>query len=193
MSNVDLGLASFVSRLEEAVGSAGEVGPVCRAVKGVLTEFIRPGHAFLPPATLEPAEEHYARNLLHRDPEGRFCVVVMVWAEGQGTPIHDHGGLWCVECVYRGRIQVRSFAREADEGEHATFRETEAVVAGCGEAGHLIPPFDYHVIENPFEDGIASTVHVYGGEMNHCRVFEPLGDGRRFMQKDRALAFGSAS
>ncbi|MEO1234621.1 MAG: cysteine dioxygenase family protein [Myxococcota bacterium] len=189
MADIDQRLASFVGQLTEAVGSSCDPTPVCRAVKGVLTEFIRPGHAFLPADVLRPAKDHYARNLLHRDPQGRFCVIVMVWSEGQGTPIHDHGGLWCVECVYRGRIRVRSYDRGEDDGTHATFRETEAVVAGCGEAGHLIPPFDYHIIDNPFGDGAASTVHVYGGDMNHCRVFEPVGDGQRYLQRDRALAF----
>ena len=45
-----------------------------------------------------------------------------------------------------------------------------------GEAGALIPPFDYHVIENPFSEP-AATVHVYGGEMECCEVFLPEEDG----------------
>ena len=46
----------------------------------------------------------YGRRLLHRDPRGRYTVVVMTWGPGQGTPIHDHANLWCVECVYRGNV-----------------------------------------------------------------------------------------
>ena len=45
-----------------------------------------------------------------------YSVVVMVWDRNQGTPLHDHAGVWCVECVYRGRIRVTSFDLENDAG-----------------------------------------------------------------------------
>ena len=40
-------------------------------------------------------------------------------APGQGTPIHDHGGLWCVECVLQGRIEVRAYRPTDAEGDRA--------------------------------------------------------------------------
>ncbi len=40
----------------------------------------------------------------------------------------------------------------------------------------MIPPFEYHVVENA-SDAPSVTLHVYGGEMNHCYVFEPVGGG----------------
>jgi hypothetical protein len=89
-------------------------------------------------------------TLLHRDPDGRYTVLAMVWERGQGTPLHDHAGRWCVECVYQGRIRVTSYSVRGDpERDLVEFRQESVVLAGIGEAGALIPPFEYHRIQNP--------------------------------------------
>ena len=117
---------------------------------------------------------------MHRDPQGRYTVIVMVWGVDQGTPLHDHAGIWCVECVYRGRINVTSYSVRGGDPETGVvqFEKETELLAGVGEAGALIPPFEYHVIRNP--DATSSvTIHVYGGEMTYCHVFEPVEGGHR--------------
>jgi predicted metal-dependent enzyme (double-stranded beta helix superfamily) len=107
----------------------------------------------------------------------------MVWDRGQGTLLHDHAGMWCVEGVVCGRIRVTSYS--VCGGDPATgvvrFQQEDVVHAGPGEAGALIPPFEYHVLENA-GDAPAVTLHVYGGEMTTCHVYEPVAGGwrRRF-------------
>jgi len=167
----------LIRRLDDAVASR-EDSSCCRRVKDALVDVLGDGTDFIDPALLRPAPAGYARRLLHRDPAGRYTVLVMVWGPGQGTELHDHAGMWCVECVHRGRIEVTSFSirgGDADAGLVRFERET-SVVAGVGEAGALIPPFEYHRIHNPF-DAPAVTLHVYGGEMTHCHVFLPVQDG----------------
>ena len=56
-----------------------------------------------------------------------------------------------------------------------------------GEAGALIPPFEYHVLENP-SDHPAITIHVYGGEMKYCHIFEPV-EGGGYRRKYRELSY----
>jgi predicted metal-dependent enzyme (double-stranded beta helix superfamily) len=104
----------------------------------------------------------------------------MVWGKGQGTPLHDHAGIWCVECVYSGRITVTSYAVRGGDAETGVvqFEKQTQIVAGPGEAGALIPPFEYHVIANA-DPTPAVTIHVYGGEMTHCHVFSPVDGGHR--------------
>jgi hypothetical protein len=51
------------------------------------------------------------------------------------------------------------------------------VHAAAGAAGALIPPFEHHVLANALPDKPSLTLHVYGGEMDHCHIFEPAGDG----------------
>lgn len=176
----------LIKCLDEAV--AEECGNACcHNVKDVLEEIIASGQDFIAPEFLEPAPNSYARRLLHRDPEGRYSVLVMVWDKGQGTPIHDHAGMWCCECVYRGRIEVVSYDRaDEDSGDTAVFKEELRIMAGVGEAGALIPPFDYHTIQN-LDDQPAITVHVYGGDMTWCHAFVPEGGHHRRVRKELTL------
>jgi predicted metal-dependent enzyme (double-stranded beta helix superfamily) len=177
----------LVRRLDAAMAPADDAGR-CRAVKQVLVDMIRPGSDFLDPRFLAPTPDRYARRLLHRDPQGRYTAIVMVWDRGQGTALHDHAGIWCVECVYQGRIQVTSFNVMGGDPERdlVQFREEQVIQAGVGEAGALIPPFEYHILENALESP-AVTLHIYGGEMNHCHVFEPVAGG--WLRKYRELSY----
>ena len=88
-----------------------------------------------------------------------------------------------MECVYQGCIRVDSYDLQGTpKDEFVGFEPAGSVVAGCGSAGALIPPFDYHVIRN--EGGIpAVTVHVYGGDMDWCHSYTDLQDGRYRREK----------
>jgi predicted metal-dependent enzyme (double-stranded beta helix superfamily) len=103
-------------------------------------------------------------------------MVVMTWGPGQKTALHDHAGIWCVECVVEGSMEVAQFDRLPSHGEAFRFEKRNHVVAGRGTAGCLIPPFEYHTLGNAAATP-SVTLHVYGGEMDHCHVFEPLDDG----------------
>jgi predicted metal-dependent enzyme (double-stranded beta helix superfamily) len=166
----------FVEHLHDIVYGGGSNEQTVAAVKDLVTTTLGTT-GWLPERCLEPAPECYARHLLYQDPDMRFAVVVMVWQPGQRTPIHDHGGVWCVEGVYQGRIRVKRYDLEgAAENGIAHMHCREILEAGIGAAGALIPPVDYHRIENPF-DVTAITVHTYGGEMKACHVFTPRADG----------------
>ncbi|NOT35684.1 MAG: cysteine dioxygenase family protein [Candidatus Eisenbacteria bacterium] len=168
----------LIRRLDEATDSS-DLNAVCRSVKKVLTEELAAGADFLDDFYLRTAPDRYARRLLHRHPHGRYSAVVMVWDRGQGTPLHDHAGKWCVECVYRGRIKVTSFMIEGDpEAGRVQFAPESVIYAGRGEAGHLIPPFEHHTLENA-EDSPAVTIHVYSDEMTWCHAFFPEENGWR--------------
>ncbi len=179
---------AMIERINAAVETCASHNASCEAVKKVLEAWIHPNAEFLQPHFLEPVADSYARRLLYRHPKGAFTVVIMVWGQDQGTPIHDHAGLWCVECVYQGCIQVDSYDLQGNpEDEIVGFEEAGSVIAGCGSAGALIPPFDYHVIKNA-GDGPAVTVHVYGGDMDWCHGYRDLGDGR-FQRERKALSY----
>jgi predicted metal-dependent enzyme (double-stranded beta helix superfamily) len=179
----------LIRRLDQAT-AVDDPQQLCRNVKSVLTGIVGSGESFVDPEFLRPAPDKYARRLLHRDPAGRYSVVVMVWDRGQGTPLHDHAGVWCVECVYRGRIRVTSFDIEGDpEKGNVQFTPESVVHAGVGEAGALIPPFEYHMIENP-DEMPAVTIHVYGGEMTWCHAFHPV-DGGGYRRELRQLSYTS--
>lgn len=178
----------LVQRIDEVVAGAPDDAGRCRGVKKVLEQTLLADSSFLEERFLAPNPERYARRLLHRDPGNRYTVIAMVWNRGQGTPLHDHAGIWCVEVVYRGRIRVTSYNVMGGDPERDLVRfEQEAVIhAGVGEAGALIPPFEYHVLENAGDEP-AVTIHVYGGELDHCHVFEPVDGG--WLRRYRELTY----
>ena len=177
----------MVHRLDEAMVPRDDAGR-CRAVKQVLEETFAAGTEFLDARFLVPNPERYARRLVHRDPDNRYTVIAMVWNVGQGTPLHDHAGIWCVECVYKGGIRVTSYNCHGGDPEHdiVQFKQETVIHAGVGQAGALIPPFEYHVLEND-GDTPAITLHVYGGELDHCHIFEPVENG--WLRRYRELSY----
>lgn len=183
------GLESLILDLDRAT-DVEDVEELCRRVKDVLERHTRASSISLPPEIRRPEADSYARRLLHLDPDERYSVLAMIWGPAQGTPLHDHAGTWCVEGVYEGEIDVQQYDLVEESDERFRFRPEETVRAAPGDAGSLIPPFEYHTIQNPRDDRIAVTLHVYGGEMTECTVFRPEGDGW-FRRERRELAYSA--
>jgi hypothetical protein len=70
-------------------------------------------------------------------------------------------------------------------GERYKFTQVEEVKAGVGSSGALIPPYEYHVLANALPDQMSITLHIYGGEMDHCSIYEPRADG--YWEKKRKM------
>jgi predicted metal-dependent enzyme (double-stranded beta helix superfamily) len=148
------------------------------AIKRILSDAIRSGGVPLDERFYVPDPDHYARRLLHRDPRRGWTAVVMTWGPGQGTPLHDHAGMWCVEGTVHGEMEVVQYELAERDGEgRYRFVPRGRVRALPGASGALIPPFEYHVLGNALPGDVSVTLHVYGGEMDHCHVFEPDADG----------------
>lgn len=179
------GIAELIRQLDRAV-ELGDVHRTTAAIKRSLSDLIRAGAIQLPERFFEPLPHTYARRLLHRDDARGYNAIVMTWGPGQGTALHDHGGIWCVEGVVAGEMKVVQFEVVDPESMPERFAEPEhryrfaprgEVHALAGASGALIPPFEYHTLTNAFSDRVSVTLHVYGGEMSFCHVFEPAGDG----------------
>jgi predicted metal-dependent enzyme (double-stranded beta helix superfamily) len=186
-TGINARVRGLVQRLDEAMTPPDDAGR-CRGVKKVLEETFAAGTDFLEPRFLEPNPNRYARRLVYRDPQDRYTVLAMVWNTGQATPLHDHAGIWCVECVYQGQIRVTSYACHGGDPERdiVQFKQETVILAGVGKAGALIPPFEYHMLENA-GSAPAVTLHVYGGEMTHCHIFEPAENG--WLRRYRELTY----
>lgn len=167
-------LDEMIALLDKAVDEA-QCSTLCQNVKEALEEIVACGEDFIPAEMIKPHPEHYARRLIHKDPKGRYTVLAMVWGKGQGTKLHDHAGKWCVECVYRGHIRVVSYDLIEEKDDVLHFAAQQEIFAGVGEAGALIPPYEYHTIENTLEEPTV-TIHVYSGELTWCHIFEPAGE-----------------
>ncbi len=167
---------TLIPRLRDAV-ALEDPEAIAERLKLDLSDLIEAGAIRLPESLKRVSPDSYARRLLHRDAEAGFTVVVMTWGPAQRTPLHDHAGIWCVEGVVEGRMEVEQFELVEEEDDRCRFESRGHVVAGPGSSGALIPPFEYHVLANASDEARAVTLHVYGGEMDHCCAYEPRPDG----------------
>ena len=180
------GLSALIARLDDAV-RLRDPEAITRRIKRELEDAIHARRIALPAPFLRVRAEGYARRLLHRNDDLGYTAVVMTWGPGQRTPLHDHAGIWCVEGVVEGRMDVTQFDLVEESGDAYRFEAKGCVHASVGSAGCLIPPFEYHVLANAIDEP-SITLHVYGGEMTSCHIFEPLADGR-YIRRERPLGY----
>ena len=182
------GFSDLVARLDRSV-EAGDARAITAAVKADLEQILGGSALKLPPRFTQPRPDCYARRLLHRDPRGRYTVIVMTWGPGQGTAVHDHGGLWCVEGVVEGEIAVTQYRVVADPDGFYRVTPIGSLMAGPGSAGCLIPPTDHHVLANARPSAPSITIHVYGGDLDDCKVFLPATPDGRYAETTKSLSF----
>lgn len=136
----------------------------------------------------------YARHLVYHGEESGCCVVAMSWGPGQGTPVHDHDGTWCVECCLQGQLEVVQYeleeTRDEARGLLYVFEPKESQKVGRGAVGCLIPPYEHHTIQNPFEQK-AITLHVYGKELKKSSCFYPV-EANLYRREERPLSYANA-
>jgi len=164
------GVGHLVETVSQAVGS-GDVAQIVDALKHRLKDACTCRSFQLPPGFRSSDGDHYARRLIHRDEDLGYTVVAMTWGPGQSTDLHDHAGIWCVECVVEGALNVTQYDLVEARGDRYRFESQQTVRAGVGDAGCLIPPYEYHVLANALPDRPSITLHVYGGEMDHCNSY----------------------
>jgi len=136
----------------------------------------------------------YARHLVFHGEDSGCCIVAMTWGPGQGTPVHDHDGTWCVECCLEGKLEVVQYECEGEEArsDESLYRfvPRESQTVGRGAVGCLIPPYEHHIIRNPFEER-AVTLHVYGKELKKSSCFYPV-QGDLYRREERQLSYAKA-
>lgn len=149
----------------------GTPDAITEALRVALESLIRDPAVQLPSAVRSPVAGHYARRELYRSPDLGYSVVAMTWGPGQGTPLHDHDGRWCVEGVWEGELDILRYELLEAAGDRARFCLAETLRAGTGSAGSLIPPHEHHVLRNPRTDAIAVSIHIYQAPLVRCAHF----------------------
>ena len=170
------GARQLIDAIDAAVALPDQAA-VTDSLRTMLCRLIRDADVRLPDCVFERESDHYARRELYRSEEHGYSVVAMTWGPGQGTPIHDHAGQWCVEGVWQGSLEVTPYELVESRDGRYRFEPRGTMNAGPGSAGSLIPPHEYHTILNPSDEAIAVSLHIYRGAMTSCAVFRPSGDG----------------
>jgi 3-mercaptopropionate dioxygenase len=183
-------LRSFVESLRSILASPSPEAERVLRVKDRLSQLLKePG--WLPASCRVADPGQYARHLLFEDPSQGFCLVSMVWGPGQNTAIHDHAGVWCVEGVYEGILQVIRYDLQGEAADTVRFLPGETIQAGVGACGALIPPSEYHQISNR-TSATALSLHVYEKDLKVCHVFDPV-DGDRYRRQRKEMRYHSVA
>ena len=169
------GSRHLVSTIDRAVGR-DDPSEITEELRNSLCKLIRDPDVKLPECCYQGAGDHYARRELYRSDELGYSIIAMTWGPGQGTLIHDHAGMWCVEGVWHGSLEITPYELTAQHDGRYRFESRGTMNVGPGSAGSLIPPHEYHTIRNPSDDGVAVTLHVYRGRMTECAVFRRVAD-----------------
>lgn len=181
------GKQELIRRIEAVIDGKG-TKTITQCIRDVLCDLIQKRHLILPNTVYDCPEDHYARRLIHKDPARGYTIMAMTWGPQQATPVHDHSGMWCVEAVWDGQIEVTQYELTEVQGDLYRLEPRTTMRAGYGSAGTLIPPHEYHTIRNPLSDRAAVTIHIYAGEMCQCSVFRPeRGDWHRREQRELQL------
>lgn len=185
-------IEAFCKDLDSSLAAAACSQEKVRQTEQLLARLTSESHDWC--TAWDCCQERYARHLVYHGPQSGCCVVAMAWGPGQGTPVHDHDGVWCVECCLQGKLEVIRYDLQDkldDAGEPVyVFFPVEAQFVGQGSVGSLIPPFEHHQIRNASSDK-AITLHVYGKELLKSSCFEPLG-ADRYRRVERHLFYAEA-
>ncbi len=147
-------LRALVQELGSALPRGGN--PQAERITAALGAAVAAGE-WLPREQRRANHERYARHLIYADPRGQFSILAIVWAPGQGSPVHAHL-TWCSVAVYQGTLTETFY--EPARGRNAPVearRETRTVGSTSFDgAGHAIHALANHGREN------AISLHIYG-------------------------------
>lgn len=197
MTDSDATLCNFPGRdhliaaVDDAVTQGGsDRAEITRRLRDNLCALMERHSVELPACVFQAIPGHYARRELYRSAEHGYGVIAMTWAPGQGTKIHDHYGMWCVEGVWSGDIEITQYDLAERNDTEFRFIECGTITGNTGSAGCLIPPHEYHTIRNASDRDVAVSVHIYEQPMTCCGVFEQSnrGDGwHQYVRKELTL------
>ena len=168
----------------DAAFQAADTHSTVAQVQQMLERAITDPQIVLPACVHAPVHDHYARREIYRSPQHGYSIIAMTWGPGQGTPLHDHDGLWCVEGVWQGSLDITPYRMLERDGERYRFAPRDCLHGCKGSAGNLIPPDEFHTLRNSDTEQIAISVHVYQRVMERSHVFQPIDDGPRWYARE---------
>jgi cysteine dioxygenase len=132
----------------------------------------------------------YSRTCAYLDE--RFEVLLLNWAPGARSALHDHGGQHCWMTVLDGHLFVDNYARLDDRtvGGHAVVAPRESMQLERGDLDVRQAAYDIHRVGTA-GPGSAVSLHVYARPLRDFLVYDELEErcapGRSYY--DAVVAF----
>lgn len=154
--------------MEHAAGGHPDLASMARELGRAIHRDNRALDAQLAP--LRRGKHGFRRWLMLSRRQPAVSVLVMAWPVGHVTPVHDHGGLWGLEIVLAGALEVQPYTRNGDGSL-------------CEQARTWLAPGDAtwfdtqdactHRCRNLSRREATLSLHVYGGDLSNHLVYEP--------------------
>lgn len=114
----------------------------------------------------------YTRNLVHEG-NGKFNLMLLCWAEGNQSTIHDHAGAHCFMKVLDGTLKEVQYHWPTDE----TDPDGAMVESNCSEAKtndviYIHDRIGLHRVENTSHSSRAVSLHLYCPPFSSCSMFD---------------------
>lgn len=116
----------------------------------------------------------YRRFPLTLQTSRNYEALLILWPPDHATPIHDHDGLWGMEFVLDGVLEVEAFDLSLNQHPHLVSRE--ASILGVGDFVTFSDADYAHRCKNLSSNRPALSLHIYGGELNTYRSFHEEDD-----------------
>lgn len=163
------GKETLIASIDTAA-SLGSPTTITKALRLALCELAADDSVILPASALKPIAGRYARRELYTSPLHGYSVIAMAWPPSRGTQIHDHSGMWCVEGIWHGCLEITQYELAEKANQRYRFVTAGTSIANTGSSDNLIPPNEYHTVRNP-HDQVAVSLHVYQRPMTHCGIY----------------------
>jgi cysteine dioxygenase len=111
----------------------------------------------------------YTRNLVDNG-NGKFNLMILCWAESQGSSIHNHTNSHCFMKCLQGKLIETKYAWPIDGEEPMHIISRRELKEG--EVAYINDSIGLHRAENPSHTDTAITLHLYVPPYDHCNVYD---------------------
>ncbi|KAJ1676042.1 hypothetical protein EV182_000035 [Spiromyces aspiralis] len=126
----------------------------------------------------------YTRNLIDSG-NGKFNLLLLVWGEGQASPIHDHANSHCMMKLLDGELVETRYhmpgspAAPSPNPGNSSSSSSSGPLEVIGEkslstnqVAYIHDKIGLHCMSNPDASCKAVSLHLYSPPFDLCRVFD---------------------
>lgn len=112
----------------------------------------------------------YTRNLVDEG-NGKYNLMLLAWAEGQGSSIHDHADSHCFMKMLDGELREIRFAWP-EEDEEKEMKKISETVLKTNDVNYMNDSLGLHRVENPSHSRTAVSLHLYSPPFESVLLFD---------------------
>jgi len=130
----------------------------------------------------------YTRNLVDKG-NGKSNLLLLVWAPGRASPIHDHANAHCIMKILKGSLTETRYAWPTIDLNNREDRHMEVIsdkTYQVDQVAYMSDKLGLHRISNPDTEGYAVSLHLYtppNAAVYGCNVFNEANGHSTHMAK----------